>query len=93
MKKSIVLSLVLATSMGLAACGEKPAEEAANAADAMATEVVDGAENAADASMNAAGDAMANGADAMANGADAMAAGAEAAKDSAVDAAADAMKK
>jgi hypothetical protein len=84
MKKSVVLSFVLAASMGLAACGQK-AEEAANATDAMATEAVEGAENAADAAMDAAGNAT----DAAANVATDAAGNAAA---GAVNAAADAAK-
>ena len=65
----------------------------ANAAEEMATEAAAGAENAADASM----EAMGNATDAMAAGADSMAMDANMAADpmtnSAVDAAADAMKK
>jgi len=75
MKKSITLSLVLATSLGLAACGEKAADEAATT-DAPAAEAV--AEEGADAAA-AGADAAAAGADAAAAGADAAAAPAAAA--------------
>ena len=94
MKKSIVLSFVLAASMGLAACGQK-AEEAANAADATATEAVEGAENAADAAMDAAGnatDAANTATDAAGNAVDAAANAAGTAAAGAVNAAADAAK-
>ena len=47
MKKTIALSLVLAASMSLAACSTKADDAAANAADTMAAEAVEGAENAA----------------------------------------------
>ena len=40
MKKSITLSLVLAASMGLAACGEKAADDAATT-ETPATETVE----------------------------------------------------
>ena len=45
MKKIATLSLVLAASLTLAACSQKAADESANAADAMATEAVAGAES------------------------------------------------
>ena len=50
MKKSITLSLVLAATMGLAACGEKAADDAATT-ETPATETVEGA---ADGAMQAA---------------------------------------
>ena len=49
MKKSITLSLVLAASMGLAACGDKKAEEAPATTEEVATP-----EAAADGAMDAA---------------------------------------
>ena len=86
MKKTIVLSLILAASMGLAACN-KAADTAANASENVTTEAVEGAENAAGEAMNAGAEAMNAGADAMNAGGEAMNAGGEA-----VNAAADATK-
>ena len=65
MKKSITLSLVLATSLGLAACGEKAADEAAPAAEDTAT--VEGAADGAMEAAEGAADATAAAADATAN--------------------------
>ena len=64
MKKTIALSLVLAASMSLAACSKKADDAAANAADTMAAEAVEGAENAADAATDAAKGAVDAAADA-----------------------------
>ena len=58
MKKSITLSLVLAASMGLAACAEKAADDtAATTEDAAAT--VEGTVNAAGEAVDKAGDNIA----------------------------------
>jgi hypothetical protein len=64
MKKSITLSLVLAASLGLAACGEKKADEAATpeatteaTTEGAADGAMDAAAGAADATAAAAGEA------------------------------------
>jgi ABC-type glycerol-3-phosphate transport system substrate-binding protein len=81
MKKSIVVSMMLAASLGVAACSETAQDESAEAANAVATDVettteeavdsIDAAtDNALDATAAAAdnaGDAVANGAAAAAN--------------------------
>ncbi|WP_244857972.1 hypothetical protein [Sphingopyxis granuli] len=85
MKKSITLSLVLATSLGLAACGEKAADEAAPAAEDTAT--VEGAADGAMEAAEGAADATAAAADATANAAGDAAAAANTAADKASEAA------
>lgn len=85
MKKSIVLSFVLAASMGLAACGEKAADEAANA-EALADNTMEAVSNEA---MGDAANAAGSAAEAATNAADAASSAADAAK-AAAGAAADA---
>jgi len=63
MSKSIALSLVLAASLGLAACGGHTAENAAN----NAANAAENASNAADNAMNAAMNAADNAANAASN--------------------------
>ena len=91
MKKSIVLSFVLAASMGLAACGEKAADEAANAEaladntmEAVTNEAMGAAETAANAADAAAG-AATNAADAASSAADAAKSAAGAAAEAAAN--------
>lgn len=52
--KKIAVVFASASLMALAACGEKPANETANASNAVVENVVENATNAADAAMNAA---------------------------------------
>ena len=52
MKVAIALTLVLASSISLAACSQK-ADDRADAANTMAAEAVDGAESAVDAATGA----------------------------------------
>ena len=76
MKKSITLSLVLAATMGLAACGEKAADNAATTTETPAPEAT--TEGAADGAMQAAegaADAAATAKDAATEAGDAAAAG------------------
>lgn len=74
MKKSIVLSFALAASMGLAACGEKAADQAANA-EALADNTMEAVSNeavgAVETATNAADAAASNAADAASTAADA----------------------
>ena len=65
MSKTIALSLVIAASLGLSACGKS---ETTNVADAMNNAAVDANAAAANA-MNAAGNTMDNAANAMGNAA------------------------
>jgi hypothetical protein len=88
MKKSIVLSFVLAASMGLAACGEKAADEAANA-EAMADNTMEAVSNEAMGAVGDAANAAGSAAEAATNAADAASSAADAAK-AAAGAAADA---
>lgn len=82
MKKSIVLSFVLAASMGLAACGEKAADEAANA-EALADNTMEAVSNEAMGAVEDAANAAGSAADAATNAADAASTAADAAKDAA----------
>ncbi len=82
MKKSIVLSFVLAASMGLAACGEKAADEAANA-EAMADNTMESVTNEALGAVDEAANAAGSAAEAATNAADAASTAADAAKDAA----------
>jgi uncharacterized protein YcfL len=52
--KKIAVVFASASLMALAACGEKPANETANASNAVVENVVDNAVNASDNAMNAA---------------------------------------
>lgn len=52
--KKIAVVFASASLMALAACGEKPANETANASNAVVENVVENATNAADNAMNAA---------------------------------------
>jgi uncharacterized protein YcfL len=52
--KKIAFVFASASLMALAACGEKPANETANASNAVVENVVDNAVNASDNAMNAA---------------------------------------
>jgi hypothetical protein len=52
--KKIAVVFASASLMGLAACGEKPANETANASNAVVENVVDNAANAVNAADNAA---------------------------------------
>jgi predicted small lipoprotein YifL len=52
--KKIAVVFASASLMALAACGEKPANETANASNAVVENVVDNAANAADNAANAA---------------------------------------
>jgi hypothetical protein len=88
MKKSIVLSFVLAASMGLAACGEKAADEAANA-EALADNTMEAVSNEAMGAVGDAANAAGSAAEAATNAADAASSAADAAK-AAAGAAADA---
>jgi hypothetical protein len=67
MKKFAILSFAAFASLGLAACGEKPAEEAANIVDANATmeETIADINATADNAVDAAGAALDNAADMM----------------------------
>jgi len=82
MKKSIVLSFVLAASMGLAACGEKAADEAANA-EALADNTMEAVSNDAMGVVEDATNAAGSAAEAATNAADAASTAADAAKDAA----------
>ena len=82
MKKSIVLSFVLAASMGLAACGEKAADEAANA-EALADNTMEAVSNEAMGAVEDAANAAGSAAEAATNAADAASTAADAAKDAA----------
>ncbi|QGP78446.1 hypothetical protein [Sphingobium sp. CAP-1] len=55
--KKIAVVFASASLMALAACGEKPANETANASNAVVENVVDNAVNAADNAANAANEA------------------------------------
>jgi predicted small lipoprotein YifL len=74
MKKSITMSLVLAASLGLAACGEKAADDTAVATDDAAATVEGAADGAMEAAEGAA-DAAATAGAAAEGAADAAAAG------------------
>jgi hypothetical protein len=94
MKKTLALSLILAASMGLAACNKAP--EAANTAalENVATDAVEGAANVSVDAMNAAGnvtEAASNVAGAAANVADSAANVAGSAVNGAAEAAANKM--
>lgn len=52
--KKIAVVFASASLMALAACGEKPANETANASNAVVENVVENATNAADNALNAA---------------------------------------
>ncbi|MFY9350422.1 MAG: hypothetical protein WBL20_13900 [Sphingobium sp.] len=52
--KKIAVVFASASLMALAACGEKPANETANASNAVVENVVENATNASDNAMNAA---------------------------------------
>jgi hypothetical protein len=67
--KKIAVVFASAGLMALAACGEKPANETANASNAVVENVVENAANAADNAANAA-DNAANVADNAANAAE-----------------------
>jgi len=82
MKKSIVLSFVLAASMSLAACGEKAADEAANA-EALADNTMEAVSNEAMGAAESAANAADAAAGAATNAADAASTAADAAKDAA----------
>lgn len=69
--KKIAVVFASAGLMALAACGEKPANETANASNAVVENVVENAVNAADDAENAA-DNAANAADNAANAANAL---------------------
>lgn len=66
MTKTVALSLVLAASLGLAACAKKEEGNAMNAANVAAENAVNAAENTMDAAMNVA-DNVANAAGNTAN--------------------------
>ena len=55
--KKIAVVFASASLMSLAACGEKPANETANASNAVVENVVENAANAADNAANAANEA------------------------------------
>ena len=67
MKKSITMSLVLAASLGLAACGEKAADDTAAATEDAAATVEGAADGAMEAAEGAADAAATAGAGALAS--------------------------
>ena len=69
--KKIAVVFASAGLMALAACGEKPANETANASNAVVENVVENAANAADNAANAADNAADNAANAADNAANA----------------------
>ena len=69
--KKIAVVFASAGLMALAACGEKPANETANASNAVVENVVENAANAADNAANAADNAADNAANAASNAANA----------------------
>jgi len=58
MTKTVALSLVLAASLGLAACAKKEEGNAMNAANVAAENAVNAADNAMDAALNATDNAV-----------------------------------